>query len=44
MEDPEVECLRRVLKAPIMLSTSVGSTGEVKSISLIWNMMIDEKS
>ena len=41
MEDPEVECLSRDLKAPIILRTSVGSTGEVKSIILIWNMMID---
>ena len=42
MEDPEVECLSRDLKAPIILRTSVGSTGEVKSISFIWNMTVDD--
>ena len=34
IEDPEVECLSWDLKAPIILRTSVGSTGEVKSMSL----------
>ena len=41
-EDPEVECLSWDLKAPIMLRTCVGSTGEFKSISFIWNLMIDD--
>ena len=42
MEDPETECLSWDLKAPIILRTSVGSTGEVKSISFIWNMVSDD--